>query len=50
MEEWVGAQWHRWITRMAEQGHPEAAVSLDEMRRPLALLFRAAGEIGRAHV
>ena len=43
MEEWVGAQWHRWITRVAEQGHPEAAVSLDEMQRPLALLFRAAG-------
>ena len=43
MEEWVGAQWHRLITHLADDGHPEASVTLDEMARPITLLFRAGG-------
>ncbi len=43
MEEWVGKTWHRWVTRAAEQGHPEAAVELAQVQRALGLLFRAGG-------
>lgn len=43
MEEWVGKTWHRWVTRAAQQRHPQAAVTLAQMQRPLTLLFRAAG-------
>lgn len=43
MEEWIGQQWHRLITRWAEPGHTAAAVSLDEMRKPLGLLLRCGG-------
>ena len=39
MEEWIGQQWHRLVTRWAEPGHAAAAVSLDEMRKPLGLLL-----------
>ncbi len=43
MEEWVGKTWHRWVTRAAEQGHPEAAVELAQVQRALGFLFRAGG-------
>lgn len=43
MEEWIGQQWHRLITRWAAQGHPEAVVTLEEVRKPLGLLFRCGG-------
>lgn len=43
MEEWVGALWHRAITRAADRGHAEAAVTLAEVRPLLGVLFRAAG-------
>ncbi|MGM9513735.1 nitric oxide reductase activation protein NorD [Roseateles sp. DB2] len=43
MEEWVGKTWHRWVTRAAEQGHPEAAAELAQVQRALGLLFRAGG-------
>ena len=43
MEEWIGAQWHRWVTRAASREHEAAAVTLADMERPLSLLFRAAG-------
>lgn len=43
MEEWIGQQWHRLITRWAEPSHTAAAVSLDEMRKPLGLLLRCGG-------
>lgn len=43
MEEWVGQQWHRVITRFSERVDPAAVVSLEEMQRPLAMLFRAGG-------
>lgn len=43
MEEWVGKQWDRFIRRAADRQHEAAAVSLDQMQRSLALMFRAAG-------
>jgi nitric oxide reductase NorD protein len=43
MEEWVGQLWHRLVTRAARRDHPDAAVTLDEVRQPAALLFRALG-------
>ena len=43
MEEWVGQLWHRFITRQARREHPEAAVSLSDVRREVAILFRALG-------
>ncbi|MEK8049255.1 VWA domain-containing protein [Ideonella sp. DXS22W] len=43
MEEWVGALWHRAITRAADRGHAEAAVTLAEVQPLLGVLFRAAG-------
>ena len=43
MEEWIGERWHRFISRAAERGHAQSAVSLDEMQRSATLLFRAAG-------
>ena len=48
MEEWVGQQWHRLITRAAQTEHPEAAVSLEQVQRTLGLLFRAGGGPGAA--
>ena len=43
MEEQVGQWWHRAITRAAERRHLQAAVSLASMRRPIGMLFHAAG-------
>ncbi|HNB45279.1 MAG TPA: VWA domain-containing protein, partial [Burkholderiaceae bacterium] len=43
MEEWVGQQWHRFITRAADRQHAAAAVNLPEMERAIGLLFRAGG-------
>ncbi|MGI9215466.1 MAG: nitric oxide reductase activation protein NorD, partial [Hydrogenophaga sp.] len=43
MEEWVGQQWDRFIRRAAHRQHDAAAVSLSEVQRTLALMFRAAG-------
>lgn len=43
MEAWIGEQWHRLVTRAAERGHPQAAVTLPEMQRALQMLFRAGG-------
>ena len=43
MEEWVGKVWHRWITRAASGSHPQAAVELKTMERPLGIFFRALG-------
>ena len=43
MEEWVGQWWHRAISRAADRSHPAAAVTLEQMRRPIVTLFRAAG-------
>lgn len=44
MEEWIGQQWHRAVTRWASAANdPAATVRLEDMQRPLALLFRAGG-------
>ena len=43
MEEWVGQRWHRFITRAADRTHPHAAVSLEQVQRPIEMLFRAGG-------
>ena len=43
MEEWVGRQWHRFISRAADQQHAAAAVHLPQMQRAIGMLFRAAG-------
>lgn len=44
MEEWVGQQWHRVITRLAAPPPNAAAtVRLVDMQRTLALMFRAGG-------
>ena len=43
MEEWVGEQWHRLITRVAESRHPQAAVRLNQVRHGIGLFFRALG-------
>ncbi|MDF3931124.1 nitric oxide reductase activation protein NorD [Pseudomonas citronellolis] len=42
-EEGLGRLWHRFITRRASLDFDAAAVSLDEVRRSLRLLFRATG-------
>ena len=46
MEEWVGELWHKMITRLADEHHPQAAVSLAEMRHGLGIFFRALGGDG----
>lgn len=46
MEEFVGKHWHRFITRRAQERHPEAVVNLEAIRKPLALWFRAFGGDG----
>ena len=43
MEEWIGQWWHRAVTRVAEPDHSEVQVTLEEMRRSIALLYRAGG-------
>ncbi|HKK06043.1 MAG TPA: VWA domain-containing protein [Gammaproteobacteria bacterium] len=43
MEERIGILWHRLINRIADRRYPAAAVELDSVSRPVALLFRALG-------
>lgn len=43
MEEWVGAQWHRFINKAASRQHAHAAVHLPDMQRAIGMLFRAGG-------
>jgi nitric oxide reductase NorD protein len=43
MEEWVGQLWHRLVTRAASRDFPHAAITLEEMRQPVAVMFRALG-------
>ena len=43
MEEWVGRQWHRFITRAADGRASHAPVRLEEMQRTIGLMFRAGG-------
>ena len=46
MEEQVGAYWHRLITRSASRRYPEAAVSLEEIKKTIGVVFRALGGDG----
>ena len=43
MEEWVGRQWHRFITRAADGRASHAPVRLEEMQRTIGLMSRAGG-------
>jgi len=43
MEERVGLWWHRAILRVAERSDPANLVALEEVRRSIALMFRAGG-------
>jgi len=43
MEEIIGKLWDRLITRAASDMYPRAAVTLEEMARPVGVLFRALG-------
>ena len=43
MEEWIGQWWHRAVMRVAEPDRTDVRVTLDEMRRSIALLYRAGG-------
>lgn len=43
MEELVGRLWHQFITRAASAEHEQARIHLNEVKRPIELLFRAAG-------
>lgn len=48
MEEWVGQLWHRGVSRLAYDRYPHAAVTLEEMKVSIGMLFRAGG--GMQHV
>ncbi len=50
MEEAIGKLWHRLITRVADTGHTEAAVELDQVARTVGVLFRAMGGDGGLQV
>lgn len=43
MEEKIGLWWHRFITRLADDSHPDAAIELDEVARAIGMLYRAGG-------
>ncbi len=43
MEEHVGRLWHRLATRASVPTHPGAAVALEDLRAPAAMLFHALG-------
>ena len=43
MEEWIGERWHRLVTRAADRGFANQAVTLAAMQRPAEMLFRAVG-------
>jgi nitric oxide reductase NorD protein len=50
MEEAVGILWHRLISRAADSGYPDAAVTLEEMATTVGVLFRALGGNGALQV
>ncbi len=50
MEEAVGKLWHRLISRAADNGFPEATVTLEEMDTTVGVLFRALGGDGALQV
>lgn len=50
MEEQVGAYWHRLITRLATKRYPEASVTLAQVERAVAVMFRALGGDGALRI
>jgi nitric oxide reductase NorD protein len=50
MEEQVGAYWHRIITRAASRRHADAAVTLAQVERAVAVMFRALGGDGALRI
>ncbi|VAW98948.1 Nitric oxide reductase activation protein NorD [hydrothermal vent metagenome] len=46
IEEHVGFLWHRLVTHSANQRYPNEAVYLDDVRRSVAVMFRALGGDG----
>ena len=50
LEEFVGATWHRFITKRAGKSYPDAIVHLDEIRRTAGIFFRALGGEGGLRV
>lgn len=46
LEEHVGTLWHRLVTQTATKRYPEAAVSLQDVRRGVGVMFRALGGDG----
>lgn len=46
MEEQVGELWHKLITRVADNQHPDAAVFLQDIQKSIAIYFRALGGDG----
>jgi nitric oxide reductase NorD protein len=43
MEEWVGVKWHHYITSKSLPTYSDASVSLVDIKKPLAIFFRALG-------
>src|SRR5512145_2062870 len=50
MEEQVGAWWHRLITRAATTHYPRAVVTLADVERTVAVMFRALGGDGALRI
>lgn len=50
MEEKVGEIWHKFITRLADSQHHQAAVHLIDIKDRLAIYFRALGGDGGLHI
>ncbi len=50
LEEIVGSTWHNFITNRAIKHYPDAAVSLDDVRRTIGIFFRALGGEGGLRV
>lgn len=50
MEEHVGQIWHSLISRLARTEYPQTAVSLEQVRRSVGMLFRALGGDGGLRV
>ncbi len=46
MEEHVGFLWHRMITHKSTKNYPDAVIYLDDIRRSVAVMFRALGGDG----
>jgi len=46
VEEWVGKLWHSAITRASSLEYADAEVLLEDVRRPVGILFRALGGDG----